>query len=125
MKSKDYRRKVMSLMITMAMVFSIILPYHAVFATEGEETGQLIINLVDSSDGNEKDEDGNYPSLAEGEFDLLDNEGEEVNSGTTDENGQIVFGGLPFGKYKLVQTGIAEDYVTPYLDNAQEAALLM
>lgn len=72
------------------------------------EAGYLIIDKVDVTDG--KDE----TKLAGAEFDLIDADtGKVLKSGVTDENGQIDFGRLLFGQYRLVETKVPEGYVTP------------
>src|SRR5699024_10701423 len=74
----------------------------------GEGTaGYLVIDKVDTTDGNNE-------KLAGAEFDLIDADtGNVLKSGTTDENGQIDFGRLLFGDYKLKETKVPEGYVTP------------
>lgn len=71
------------------------------------EIGYLIIDKVDTTYGQEE------TKLAGAEFDLIDAETDKVlKSGRTDENGQIDFGRLLFGEYKLRETKVPEGYVT-------------
>src|SRR5699024_8686291 len=70
--------------------------------------GYLVIDKLDTSYGQVE------THLAGAEFDLIDADtGNVLKSGMTDENGQIDFGRLLFGDYKLVETKIPEGYVTP------------
>ena len=71
----------------------------------GEGTaGYLIIKKIDAED-REK-------ILPGAKFDLIDvDTGSVLKSGTTNENGEIDFGRLLFGDYKLKETGAPEGYV--------------
>ena len=44
------------------------------------------------------------------EFALLDEDGNEVKTGTTNENGEIVWDGLDYGEYEVVETKAPEGY---------------
>lgn len=69
--------------------------------------GYLVIDKVDTTYGQDE------TKLAGAEFDLIDADtGNVLKSGTTDDNGQIDFGRLLFGDYKLVETKVPEGYVT-------------
>ena len=59
----------------------------------------------------------NASPLMGASFALYDSNGEEVRSGSTDENGILSFTGLPYGNYKLKETAAPEGYViSPDLD---------
>ena len=76
------------------------------------EVGYLVIDKVDTTNGGSEKLEG-------AEFDLIDADTNKVlKSGVTDEKGQIDFGRLLYGKYKLKETKVPAGYVT--LNEEQE-----
>ncbi|MGM9928119.1 MAG: SpaA isopeptide-forming pilin-related protein, partial [Bacillus sp. (in: firmicutes)] len=74
------------------------------YTYENTPVGSVEITKVDSESG---------AKLEGAEFKLTDQEGKDIETLTTDENGKVTFKDLPYGEYQLEETKAPEGYLLP------------